>query len=252
METATSELMIGTHIWTPYCGAAPTPASWLASWNFDPVLLIVLAGAAFATMQWPSPARSVQAARLAAIAVAGILFVTPFCVLGSALFSVRAVHHVLLVTLLAPLISEAFALQERRPPGSLAVWTALQALVFWFWHAPPAYAAALSNDFLFWAMQVSITGTAVVWFAHLRAAGAGAAAMSLLATMVQMGLLGALLVFAGRAFYAPHWLATSSWGLSPLEDQQIAGLIMWAPASAIYLLAAVVVLYRSLAAPAAR
>jgi putative membrane protein len=62
--------------------------------------------------------------------------------------------------------------------------------------------------------------------------------------MVLMGVLGALITFAGRALYAPHWLTTQPWDMSPLQDQQIAGIIMWAPASAIYLLAAMVLLYR--------
>ena len=68
----------------------------------------------------------------------------------------------------------------------------------------------------------------------------------LLATMVQMGLLGALIVFAGRPLYAPHWFSAPAWGLSPLEDQQIAGLVMWVAGSGAYLLLAAVLLYRAL------
>ncbi len=64
--------------------------------------------------------------------------------------------------------------------------------------------------------------------------------------MVAMGTLGALLTFAGRALYAPHLLTTQSFGLSPIEDQQIAGIVMWAPASLVYLLAALTILYRSM------
>jgi putative membrane protein len=63
--------------------------------------------------------------------------------------------------------------------------------------------------------------------------------------MVAMGALGALLTFSRSALYAPHWLTTQAWGLSPIEDQQIAGIVMWAPASLVYLLAALTILYRS-------
>ena len=70
--------------------------------------------------------------------------------------------------------------------------------------------------------------------------------------MVQMGLLGALITFAARPLYAPHWLTTQDWGLSPLDDQQLAGLIMWAPGSLVYLFAAVAILYRSLGPAAGR
>jgi len=184
--------------------------------------------------------------QLGAVACFTVLFVSPLCALGSALFSVRVVHHLILTTLLAPLIVAGLSLHRRRVPGSLAVLTAIQALTFWAWHAPPLYAAALGNDALFWVMQVTITGTAVLWWAKLRQAPSAAAVAALLATMVQMGLLGALLTFANSALYAPHWLTTQAWGLSPLEDQQIAGLVMWAPASAIYLLTALTILYRSL------
>lgn len=179
------------------------------------------------------------------------LFVSPFCALGSALFIARVVHHVALAVLLAPLLVSAFALHERRIAVPLPLLTAVQALVFWAWHVPPLYALALSSDAVFWLMQLTITGSAALWWARLRQRAAGEAVLMLLATMVQMGLLGALIVFSGRALYAPHYLTTRDWGLSVMEDQQIAGLIMWAPASAFYLLAAMVILYRSLSARSA-
>lgn len=53
-----------------------------------------------------------------------------------------------------------------------------------------------------------------------------------------MGLLGAVLTFSQQAFYAPHFASAPAWGLSALEDQQAAGLIMWIPAAGIYLLVA--------------
>ena len=122
----------------------------------------------------------------------------------------------------------------------------MHALIFWLWHAPPLYAAAMSSDLVFWVMQLSITVTAALWWAKVMRAPAPPAASALLATMVAMSALGALLTFAHRAYYAPHWLTTQSWGLSPIEDQQIAGILMWAPASLVYLVAALAILYRSL------
>ena len=50
-----------------------------------------------------------------------------------------------------------------------------------------------------------------------------------------MGLLAALIVFAPRPLYALHFATTQPWGLSPLADQQLAGLLMWLPASLPYL-----------------
>jgi putative membrane protein len=221
------------------------PADWLAGWNLDPVLIaLVAAGTAWSFVRGGRE-RNWQ---LAAIGLFALLYLTPLCTLPSALFSARVVHHIVLATVLAPLFVRALRLERFALPGSLAVLTAVQALVFWAWHAPPLYAAALRSDALFWLMQVSITASAAIWWARLRQAPASAAVLSLLATMVQMGLLGALLTFAGRALYAPHWLTTQAWGFSPLEDQQVAGLVMWAPASGLYLMAALVTLYRSMPA----
>jgi putative membrane protein len=48
-------------------------------------------------------------------------------------------------------------------------------------------------------------------------------------TSLQMSLLGVVLTFANRPLYAPHALTTGPWGLTPLGDQQLAGVIMWIP-----------------------
>lgn len=223
--------------WVPYCGTAPLPGELLARWNFDPALLAIIALLSAALLRQADRRVPAIAAGLLAFA----LFVTPFCALSSALFSARVVHHVLLAGVLAPLLVGAISLRLLRVPGSLPVWTALQALAFWWWHAPPAYSAALSSDVIYWAMQVSLLVSAAgFWNALLRSTPVAAIA-SLLATTVQMGLLGALITFADVPLYAPHLLTTRPWGLSPLEDQQLAGLIMWAPAAALYLAAALLV-----------
>lgn len=235
--------------WLPYCGAAPAPAEWFARWNFDPLLLVlVVLGLLAGRMMAPQRMHAHAGAALAVL----FLFVSPFCALGSALFTARAVHHIALALVLAPLLVSSLRLHDRAIPFSLAQLTILQAAIFWGWHVPALYSAALSSDAVFWVMQASLTASSALWWARLRQASAPAATGALLATMVQMGALGALLVFAARAFYLPHALTTHLWGLSPMEDQQIAGLIMWGPASAIYLLAAMALLYRSLAPVPAR
>jgi len=226
-------------IWAPYCGPGPGPGEWLARWNLDPVLIGALAvGLAFALWRTRGGAR---ASGVAAILVLAVVFVSPLCALSSALFAARTVHHVLLVAVAAPLI--AWLLPARRG-GPLALATAAQAAVFWGWHAPPAYGWALSGDAAYWLMQLSLLGTAVWFWAAVRRASAPGAVAALLLAMVAMGLLGALLTFTGQPVYAPHFLTTAPWGLTPLEDQQAAGLIMWAPAAAVYLAAALWVLGR--------
>jgi putative membrane protein len=85
-------------------------------------------------------------------------------------------------------------------------------------------------------MQISLLGSAwLLWRAILAPGLSGPALIALVATIGQMGLLGALIVFAPRPLYLVHLASTASWGLVPLADQQLAGLLMWVPASLPYL-----------------
>lgn len=231
--------------WTPYCGMAPGPGDWLARWNFDPLLLAALAAAVIAyRLGFPAIEPRRRGAFAALIILLLILFVSPFCALTSALFSARVVHHVALAAIAAPLLVMALPRGALRLPGSLATWIALQTLVFWVWHSPPLYAWALSSDPAYWAMQFSLFASAAAFWWAVRRASPTAAVAALLATMVQMGLLGALITFAASPLYAPHFSTTLPWGLAPLDDQQLAGLIMWAPAAGFYLAAALILLGR--------
>lgn len=229
----------------PYCGAAPVPADWLGRWNFDPVLIAALAG--IAILLWRIADASGRRRLGLALALALILFVSPICALTSALFAARVTHHVLLTAVLAPLLVYALPHNCPRWRTSLALWTGIQAVTFWMWHSPGLYAAALSNDVVYWSMQITLLGTAMGFWLALRGSSAPAAIAALLASTVQMGLLGALLTFAQTPFYRPHFFTTRPWAMSALEDQQLAGLIMWAPSAGLYLGAALFLVHRWLA-----
>lgn len=235
--------MATSETWLPYCGPAPLPDDWLARWNLDPVLIGVLL--AFSAAGWwlLSSRSSEQASAtrrtcfVGAMILLAVLFVSPFCALTSALFSARVVHHVALTAVIAPLLAAATP-RQAQVGGSLPLWTAAQAIVFWSWHAPPLYALALTYEGVYWLMQASLLATAFGFWMAVRRAAVLTAACGLLATMVQMGLLGALLTFSSAPLYAPHLATTLAWGVAPLEDQQLAGLIMWAPSAGLYLAAA--------------
>lgn len=235
--------MPATRDWVPYCGAAPIPGEWLARWNFDPLLLLGLAGLFLLLWQKGGAGRE-RRYLLGASGLALLLFVSPFCALSSALFSARVGHHVLLTAAIAPLLVLAVPQQRLRVPGPLALWTGVQAVTFWLWHAPPLYAAALSGDLIYWSMQLTLLGSATGFWAALRRAPEPGAVAALLASTVQMGLLGAIITFAATPLYTPHILTTAAWGLSPLEDQQLAGLVMWAPSAGLYLGAALFLTHR--------
>ena len=73
---------------------------------------------------------------------------------------------------------------------------------------------------------------------HARRRGLGTAVFYLFATALHSGFLGILLTFARGAIYPLRTSAAPRWGLTPLEDQQLAGLIMWVPAGLVYAVAA--------------
>lgn len=231
--------------WLPYCGVAPAPHEWLGRWNFD-LVLWALMGAMTAWWWRMADGAAGRRRTVGAALLAAVLFISPFCALSSALFSARVTHHVLLAAVLAPLLVFALPTDRIRLPGGLALWTGVQTVVFWLWHAPDAYSAALSSDAMYWAMQLTILGSAAGFWAALRHARVVPAIAALLASTVLMGLLGALITFAGVPMYAPHYVTTAAWGMSPLEDQQLAGLIMWVPSAALYLAAALWLGHREL------
>jgi putative membrane protein len=216
-----------------YCGPAAIPGDFWTRWNSDPLLIVALAALALAVASGRS--RDARAG-CAAIAVLLVVFVSPLCTLSSALLSARILHHVLLIAAAAPLLALAFP-QRRpwRPP--LFALVVVHALIVWLWHVPGAYVWGLASVPAYWLMQGSLLGSAwLMWRAILvPTAQPGPALVALGATVGQMGLLGALIVFAQRPLYRVHFASTWPWGLTPLADQQLAGLLLWVPAILPYL-----------------
>ena len=202
-----------------YCGPAPAPADLLSRWNFDPLALAVLVALAL----WVGRTRP----GATAIVVLAFAFLSPLCALSSALFSARVVHHVLLVAVAAPLL--ALSRPARTPTGAgLPFLLATAAL--WLWHAPLAYDAALGNKALYWLMQASLFGSAFVFWRAAFSQPGGAGVVWVFFAYLAMGMLGAILTLAPGAVYVTHAIAPFMWGLTPLSDQQLGGLIMWMPA----------------------
>ncbi|ABD04871.1 conserved hypothetical protein [Rhodopseudomonas palustris HaA2] len=245
----------------PYCGAAPLPAELLSRWNVDPVLLVALGGGCVLHLgllwrEREGDRRSRMASAATAWALLFALFVSPLCALTSALFSARVAHHAVMVAIAAPLL--AWSLPRRLVPQRLGAASGSAAFVvhlvlLWLWHAPAPYVAALADPAMFWVMELSLLGSAMwLWSAVLSpATRLGTTLALLLGSVVQMGLLGAVITFARTPLYEAHLGVTAPWGLTALQDQQLAGLIMWVPASIPYLAAALALLASRLDQPVA-
>jgi putative membrane protein len=198
-----------------------------------------------------------------------IAMVSPLDALGGQLFWLHMVQHEALVLVAAPLIVVArpvAAMAWGLPPAlrkpfaalldvtgmtastrllaSPAVATLLHGAVLWAWHAPPLLALSLAHDAIHHVQHVTFMLTALLFWWTVLAAPIGIA--WLLATLLHTSVLGALLAFAQSPWY-DHYLTTApAWGLDPLQDQQLAGLVMWVPGGLAYLGGALVLLARLL------
>ncbi len=250
---------------TPYCGAPPRPDALLQRWNLDPLLVTILllaliAYAACSDLRLGGSGRVPgwrRACFYAGWTLGALALVSPLCPLSVSLFSARVAQHMLLASVVAPLVvlgrpaalmADGIARLARRPAGTTGSrWRpqpllAAAAFTFalWAWHAPQPYTATFQNGAVYWLMHLTLFGSAVwLWSALLDAPderlGSFVAASAL--TTVQMGLLGAILTFAGRPLYLPHQVTTLAWGLTPLEDQQLGGVVMWVPAGVVLVIA---------------
>jgi putative membrane protein len=188
---------------------------------------------------WRAPDRRVSAAL--GWAVAALAFLSPLCALSVSLFSARVGQHMILVLVAAPLIGGALP-----PPRGRrgAVWPSVAAFTatLWLWHMPVPYDATLRSVPLYWAMHVSLFGSAIWLWRQLlghRPGEAFAALAGGTVASVQMGLLGAVIALAGHPLFLWHLSLTEAWGLSPLADQQLGGILMWVPGCLFFLWAAI-------------
>jgi putative membrane protein len=127
--------------------------------------------------------------------------------------------------------------------------TLVQAAVLWLWHAPPLFELALDASAWHAAQHLSFLVAGVAFWAAMldrclpTLAGRGLAALCLLATSIVSGALGALMAISNSPWYAGYArLGLTPQGLTPAEDQQLAGLLMWVPGGLVHAGAALALL----------
>ena len=128
--------------------------------------------------------------------------------------------------------------------------TAVQAVVMWMWHAPRLFDRALESSGWHIAQHACFfLSSLVFWWAMLhprsRGAGYGVSAACLFATSLIGGALGALMSFSASPWYSDYAaMGMSGIGLDPIDDQRLAGLIMWIPGGLVHGVAALVLFYK--------
>jgi putative membrane protein len=242
-------------------------------WEFDPGVVVIL----FITAAWYAigSRRHIGITRLQLWCFWGgwlslvLALLSPLHPLGEVLFSAHMVQHEVLMLIAAPLlvisrplVSFLWALpfEWRRTTGAWAktrpiraswLWLTapltawwIHALAIWVWHAPPLFNATLTSDAVHTAQHLSFLLSALLfWWALFYAHGRrayGSGVLYIFTTAIHTGILGALLTFAPHVWYPAYGHTTQAFGLTPLQDQQIGGLIMWVPASVVYIAAGLV------------
>lgn len=243
-------------------------------WSFEPMVVVPLAitlalyGVGFARLR---ARRSLW--RTASLFGAGWLIlalslVSPLHEGGERSFTLHMIEHeliMLVAALLLPLSRPwgvmlwAFPRTWRRALAPGGHWlsrlatpvpaTLLQAGALLLWHAPPLFNRALGHPAWHVAQHLSFLVTALLfWWAMLRERNRGLAALCLFASSVVGAGLGALMALSASPWYAGYAaMPMMPFGLSPSEDQALAGLIMWVPGGLVHAGAAILLLYRYLA-----
>ena len=191
-----------------------------------------------------------------------MLVAAPLLVLGKPLIAMlHAIPRSWANRLAAACKARAIAGPWHALTNPVAAWL-LHGAVLWVWHLPVLFQATLTNDFIHALQHTSFLGSALLfWHALVQsrtrlpagnwepgtgssgpvtssaALGYGLAVLYMFTTALHSGALGALLTFTRTLWYPAYAHTTQQFGLTPQEDQQLGGLIMWIPACSIYILA---------------
>lgn len=203
--------------------------------------------------------------------------VSPLDPLGEHLFTAHMIQHELLMLAAGPLLIASRAgsaivlgakiiavpvLQATTGRGNtlssvlkalltpIGAWL-LHFTLLWAWHIPFLFNASLSNNWVHSLQHICFLMISLIfWYSILRSTGDRSmqAIVSLFSTAIHASALGALLTFSPVIWYTDYGDRTQAWGLSPLQDQQLGGLIMWMPAGIIFIAVALMMLGRYLRA----
>jgi putative membrane protein len=262
---------------------APAPAlpGALLAWRLDPVAIVGLLLAATAYLwavrrvnrEHPGNRQPAYRSWLfgSGLAAIGVALLSPIEAYEGALFSVHMVQHMLLELVAAPLLLAGapitVALRAATPPVRRRLLAILQsrivhaisfpvvawvlfAAVNWGWHFSVLYDQALENQALHYVQHATFLGAALLfWWPAIGADPSpwrlphAARILYLFLAMPQNSFLGVALMSASTVLY-PHYVTNArDWGLRPLDDQALGGVIMWVVGDVFFLAGMMVVVW---------
>lgn len=205
----------------------------------------------------------------AGLATVAVALLSPIGTFDSIFFFMHMTQHLLLIMVAAPLIwlgapliptLWAFNRRARRRLGRLfrddnpvhrvfhtltdaGVALTLYVVILFVWHYPPLYDAAQGRTWIHDLEHLMFLGGALLfWWPVVhpsgghRRLGYGAAILYIFPAKIAGFVLGAALTLSSEPYYTTFLDSPSLWGLSPLGDQQLAGLLMWVVGGLLYII----------------
>lgn len=252
-------------------GSHADPWAWtLDPWALVPLGLSAALYAAGLARLWRRAgvgrgARPVHVILVATGYAAAVLALgSPVDGLADALLSVHMVQHLGLMLVAAPLLVlgrpasvflHGLPRRLRRPVARIGTGGPVAAVlriathpfgawglylsVLWVWHIPALYQRAILDDALHALQHASFLAVGILlWTAVIerarRGLDHGASFLAIFATAVHSCALGAILTVSATVWYPVYAERTAAFGLTPLQDQQVGGLIMWVPSGLLF------------------
>jgi putative membrane protein len=148
------------------------------------------------------------------------------------LFAFHMAQHLLLIALAAPLAVLGGLELRLRPVWAWVLFVSL----FLFWHVPATFQWAARHHAGLLELASIFAAALAFWSAALKESrhGLGTRALMVMTAAIVIDLPGVVMLFSAKAICVMPGENAARFGLTPLEDQQIAGLLMWVPANLVF------------------
>jgi len=254
----------------------PTLRILLTRWEFDPVFILLAGGASwwywstaralgrkYPSSPWP---RKRSFYFFSGIAVLALAVMSPPASYDGVLFTVHMWQHILLMMVGAPLLLlgtpitlllRSVSSKTRRevimpflhsgPVRALTfpvvAWVAFAATM-WGSHYSPLFNAALEHEWLHWLEHVLYVSVALMFWWQVIGIDPTPWRMAhpvrmlyVFLQMPQNSFLALSIYDTKRVLYSHYETTLRTWGPTPLEDQQLAGITMWVVGDLLFLAA---------------
>ena len=178
--------------------------------------------------------------------IAALLLVvnSPVAHLDHHLLTAHMAQHLILMLVAAPLILLG-ARPATLPQPPLAICWFAGSFTVIFWHIPTIFELALESHFWHGVEQASFVIAGIMFWRPVIDSSSWSAPIYLFLATLPCDALSAFLAFCGHVVYRPYVSGHSEmFGLSPLDDQALAGALMWVAVTFAYLIPALVLTSR--------